>query len=180
MKVLAWMTAVIALGAVGACSSGSGTTGSVFSSSSAASSSGAGGHGGDSTFSTTSNASTGSSTNGAGGGNGDCYVMPDHQTCVTCVGTKNPTGAMLYNTFNDCLYCSECYNVCDGKAKGCAAPPANQGACDGAGPDPAACGDFNGGCIKCAYAGACKAAYDACTLNPLCQNYGTDILSCPK
>jgi len=174
MKVLIWAAALMALGAVGACSSGSGMTGSVFASSAGSGSSGHGGAGGGgTTFST----STSTANSGSGAGGADCASgMPDHQTCVTCEDGKRPTGAMLYKALDDCIYCTECYTVCDGNAHGCPKPPAMKGACDGAAPDKMICGNT---CTPCANMGACKATFNACIANQECLDYGTAILKCP-
>jgi hypothetical protein len=180
MKVLVWAAAltILSAGTLGACSDGSGMSVSMFPSSGTSSGSGSGGAGGGgTTFSTTSNVSASSSSSGAGGAG--CNSMPDNKTCVACEAAKHPAGSMLYNALNTCLYCTECYTVCDGMAKGCASAPPMMGVCDGPAPDKTACGDTNMGCVKCAYAGACKAASDACINNQDCLDYNGAISNCP-
>ena len=93
-----------------------------------------------------------------------------------CEDGKHPTGSMLYKALDNCIYCDECYTVCDGKTHGCAGPPVKMGACDSAAPDKTICGNT---CVPCANMGACKAAFNGCINNQDCADYGTALLKCP-
>ncbi len=167
MKASVWVATLISMGALLACSgddTGSGATGTTGTTGTTSStSSGAGGSGG---------------AGGGAGGSVNCAAEPDPGACVACETAKNPTGAAKFNALQDCIYCNECYNVCDGAATGCAAPPATMGTCDGAGPDATACGDASSGCIACAYAGACLQAANDCVGSPECLDYGSAVGNC--
>lgn len=49
----------------------------------------------------------------------DCAYPCVDQPCVDQCNLDHPTGAALYDTLLECVYCYECYVDCDGPAQGC-------------------------------------------------------------
>jgi hypothetical protein len=134
---------------------------------------GAGGTGGTSTSSTSSASAAVATT---GGGTVPCHLQPDFLTCANCFTAANPTGAQIYSVLALCVYCSECWSVCNAAASiGCGAPPA-PGACDGT---STICGDTFSGCVACAVAGTCASDYAACNASGACLQFSLSLQSCP-